>query len=196
MDLEVTAWIWGITLIIVMVTVGFDLNRNYTIFWLALLGMFWFIILWLRDAKGFKVFSKIYYLLADLNPQYSVGLGLFLSIVLSILYVIMWLWTRLNCRWRITHNEFEYYQFGRMDDSIARGAKRIRTSYPDFFELLLCAAGDLIIFDAQGKRELRRIRHVPFLPWVKKKINRILETTAVTSSELEDEQSTEEERAL
>ena len=29
---ETLAWIWGITLVIVMVTVGFDLSRNFTIF--------------------------------------------------------------------------------------------------------------------------------------------------------------------
>ena len=33
---ETLAWIWGVTLIIVLITVGFDLNRNYTIFWMVL----------------------------------------------------------------------------------------------------------------------------------------------------------------
>ena len=74
-----------------------------------------------------------------------------------------------------------------MDDSLARGAKRVRTSYPDFFELLLCLAGDLIIFDSVGRRELRRIPHVPFLPFVRKRINRILEKTAITAGEMDDE---------
>jgi hypothetical protein len=48
-------------------------------------------------------------------------------------------------------------------------------------------AGDLVIFDSTGRRELRRIPHVPFLPLVRKKINRILEATAITPGEIDDE---------
>ena len=184
---ETLAWIWGITLLIVLVTIGFDLNRNFTIFWLALIGLAWFLIAWLRDVKSVRIFSDIYRFFVDLNPTYSRNLGVFISIVLAVFFLIMWIWTRVNHKWRITHNEFEHYQFGRMDDSIARGAKRVRSSYPDFFEFLLCLAGDLIIFDSTGRRELRRIPHVPLLPIVRKKINRILETTAITPGEIEDE---------
>ena len=48
-------------------------------------------------------------------------------------------------------------------------------------------AGDLVIFDSTGRRELCRINHVPLLPLVRKRINRILETTAITAGEIEDE---------
>jgi hypothetical protein len=184
---EILAWIWGITLIIVMITIGFDLNRNLTIFWVVLIAAFWFLIVWLRDAKSVRLFSHIYHFFAGLDPKYSGSMGLGLSIVLTILLLIMWFWTRLNSKWRITHNEFEHYQFGKMDDSLARGAKRVRSSYPDFFELLLCLAGDLVIFDSVGRRELRRIPHVPLLPLVRKRINRILEKTAITAGEMDDE---------
>ncbi|MBN1763858.1 MAG: hypothetical protein JW860_01255 [Sedimentisphaerales bacterium] len=184
---ETLAWIWGITLIIVLITVGFDLNRNYTIFWMVLIAFFWILIYYLRDVKQVEIFSRIYNIFAELNPVYSRNFGIMISIALLVLSLVMWIWTRLNSKWRITHNEFEHYQFGRMDDSLARGAKRVRTSYPDFFELVLCLAGDLIIFDSTGRRELRRIPHVPLLPLVRKKINRILETTAITAGEMEDE---------
>ncbi|MCK4628568.1 MAG: hypothetical protein KAT56_06165 [Sedimentisphaerales bacterium] len=188
---ETLAWVWAITAIVVVVTLGFDLNRNYTVFWLVLIGGSWALILWLRDVKSVKIFSQIYIFFADLDPQYSKPLGLLVSIVLAALYLVMWIWTRLNSKWRITHNEFEHYQFGRMDDSLARGAKRVRTSYPDLFEFLLCMAGDLIIFDSVGRRELRKIPHVPLLPLVKRKINRILEKTAITAGEIEDESDEE-----
>jgi len=166
---------------------GLDLNRNYTAFWLVVIVALWMMILWL-GGKGIEFFDDIYRFFADLDPQYSANLGVIVSIPLLVFYGIMWVWTRINCKWRITHNEFEHYQFGRMDDSLARGAKRIRSSYPDFFELVVCLAGDLVIYDATGKRIIRRIRHVPLLPIVKKRINSILETTAVTTSEyIEDE---------
>jgi hypothetical protein len=184
---EVLAWFWGITLLLVVITMGVDLNRNYSIFWLVVVLGSWVLVLWLRDTKGFTLFGHIYRFFADLDPVYSRNLGLIVSIPLTILWIIMWVWTRLNSKWRITHNEMEHFQFGRMDDSLARGAKRIRTTYPDLFELLICMAGDLEIYDAVGNRLLRRIQHVPLLPFVNKKISILLESTAVTSSQQEEE---------
>ena len=184
---ETLAWVYGVTLVLVIVTMGLDLSRNYAVFWLVVVVALWMMILWL-GGKGVTLFDDIYRFFANLDPQYSKNLGLIVSIPLLLFYGIMWLWTRINCKWRITHNEFEHYQFGRMDDSLARGAKRIRSSYPDFFELIVCLAGDLVIYDATGRRIIRRIRHVPLLPIVKKRINLILEATAVTMSDLvEDE---------
>ncbi|MBN2210634.1 MAG: hypothetical protein JW709_04485 [Sedimentisphaerales bacterium] len=184
---ELYAWMWVITLVLVVMTIGFDLNRNFTIFWLAVLLLLWMSVAWFGAKKNIDIFSHIYHFFADLNPGYSVSLGLMVSIPLTVLYGIMWIWTRLNYKWRITHNEFEHYQFGRMDDSLARGAKRVRTSYPDFFEFLVFLAGDLVIYDSTGRRVLRRIPHVPLLPFVRRKINFILESTAVTVGELDDE---------
>lgn len=184
---ELSAWIWLITLLLVLMTVGFDLNRNFAIFWLAILALVWMSVAWFGAKKDVDIFSHIYHFFANLDPGYSVRLGLMVSIPLSVLYVVMWLWTRVNYKWRITHNEFEHYQFGRMDDSLARGAKRVRTSYPDFFEFIVCLAGDLVIYDSTGRRALRRIQHVPWLPFVRRRINLILESTAITTSELDDE---------
>lgn len=184
---EVLAWVWGVTLVVVLVTVGFDLSRNFTIFWLVLIAGCGFMIVWMRDVKSVTLFSRIYDFFAGLDPAYSRSLGLMVSIVLTVLYAIMWLWTRVNSKWRITHNEFEHYQFGRMDDSLARGAKRVSSSYPDFFELALCLAGDLVIYDSIGQRELRRIPHVPMLPLVRRRIDLILERTAITTAQMEDE---------
>ncbi len=191
---EALAWVYGVTLVLVIVTMGLDINRNYTAFWLVVVVALWMMILWLR-GMGVRLFADIYNFFANLNPVYSANLGLIISIPLLVFYGIMWLWTRVNCKWRITHNEFEHYQFGRMYDSLARGAKRLRSSYPDFFELIVCLAGDLVIYDATGKRVIRRIRHVPLLPIVKKRINSILETTAVTTSEFIEDESEATEAA-
>lgn len=191
---EALAWVYGVTLVLVIVTMGLDLSRNYAVFWLVVVVALWMMILWL-GGRGVTLFADIYHFFANLDPQYSANLGLIVSIPLLVFYGIMWLWTRINCRWRITHNEFEHYQFGRMDDSLARGAKRIRSSYPDFFELIVCLAGDLVIYDATGRRVIRRIRHVPLLPIVKKRINLILEATAVTTNELIEDESEATEAA-
>ena len=186
-SLESLAWVYGVTVVLVVMTMGLDINRNYTAFWIAVIVGLWMMVLWL-GGKGVTLFADIYAFFRDLDPHYSANVGLIVSIPLLICYGIMWLWTRINCRWRITHNEFEHYQFGRMDDSLARGAKRIRSSYPDLLELLVCLAGDLVIYDSTGKRVIRRITNVPLLPLVKRKINTILEATAVTTSDIiEDE---------
>ncbi|MBN1123909.1 MAG: hypothetical protein JXA82_02800 [Sedimentisphaerales bacterium] len=184
--LEVLAWIWGATVLLVVITMGVDMNRNYTIFWMVIVVAIWLLVV-VMNLKGFTFFQKIYHFFADLNPKYSANLGLIVSIPLLIGFIIMWFWTRVNSKWRITHNEFEHYQLGRLDDSIARGAKRLRSSYPDLFELLICLAGDLVIYDASGRREIRRIPHVLLLPFVKKRINILLEKTAVTQDIIEDE---------
>jgi fatty acid desaturase len=97
-------------------------------------------------------------------------------------------WARINDKWRITHNEFEHYSFGKMDDSLGRGAKTIRTSFPDVFELVLGLAGTLIVYNATGTKELRRVPHVMLLPFVRRRLNRILERTAITAAAMEEEE--------
>ena len=183
---EVQAWIYGIVLVVVLVTLGFDLDRNQAFITVLLLCLGTFLVI-ILNMKGVGLFSHIYRFIVDLDLAYSRNFGLLVSLIMTVFWALMFLVTRLNSRWRVTHNEFEHYQFGRMDDSLARGAKRIKASYADLFEFLILAAGELIIYDASGNRELRRIPHVPMLPWIYKKINKILEVTAVTQGVLEDE---------
>ncbi len=189
--LEILGWIYLWVVVVVLLTLGVDIDRNLAAFWVILVLALYFLGVWLRDTKGFTFFGDIYRWFADLDLQYDRRFGLGLSIILLVPYVLMLLWARLNDRWRITHNEFEHYAFGRMNDSLGRGAKTIRTDFPDVFELLLGLAGTLIVYNATGTRELRRIPHVMFLPFVRKRLNRILERTAITAAESEDEDDEE-----
>jgi hypothetical protein len=195
-DPEVLAWIYLMMTMVVIITLGVDVNRNQAVFWLVLIGLVWILGLWLRDAKQFLLFNWIYRWFADLNIQYDRGFGLALSAVLTIPYLVMMFWARINDRWRITHNEFEHYSLGKLDDSLGRGAKTIRSEFPDILEILLGLAGTLIVFNATGTKELRRIPHVPFLPLVRKRLNKILERTAITSSMLDDEEEDDDDEDL
>jgi hypothetical protein len=196
---EVLGWIYLIVLFLVLLTVGVDVERNYAAFWAVALAAVWLLGLWLRDVQGITIFGDIYRFFAKLNVSYDRGLGLALSLILAVPYFSMLLWAQLNNRWRITHNEFEHYSWGRVDDSLARGAKRVRTTYPDVLELLLCGAGTLIVYSATGRSELRRIHNVPLLFLKKRRIDRILEqmlvttpqqsTTAAAEAEEEDQSS-------
>ena len=194
--LEVLGWLYLVALVLVVLTISIDLERNHTVFWLFVFLFFFFLGRWLTDAKHFTFFGEIYRFFTDLDVQYDRSFALGVSIFLALPYAVMLFWTRIQHRWRITHNEFEHYAWGRADDSLARGAKRVRSTYPDILEMLLgFGAGTLVVYSATGRNELRRIPHVPFLPFVRRRINRILELTAVTTDldaavdgELTDEQ--------
>lgn len=178
---ESLGWVYLLTCVIVILTIGVDIERNHAVFWAAAIGMFFFLGLWLSERSGFTLFGNIFNFFEDLEVAYSPGFGLSVSILLLIPYLTMIVWARMQHRWRITHNEFEHYAWGRADDSLARGAKRVRSTYPDLLELLLCGSGTLIVYSATGRSELRRIPHVPMIFWVRKRINRLLEATAVTA---------------
>jgi hypothetical protein len=177
---ESLGWVYLLVSVIVILTIGVDIERNHAVFWLAAFGMFFFLGLWLSEKSGFTLFGNIFNFFEDQEVQYNRGFALSASILLLIPYLTMIVWARLQHRWRITHNEFEHYAWGRADDSLARGAKRVRSTYPDLLELLLCGSGTLIVYSATGRSELRRIPHVPFIFYVRKRINRLLEATAVT----------------
>jgi hypothetical protein len=191
-NLEVLGWIYLWVVVLVLLTLGIDVDRNMAVFWIVVVVGLYVLGLWLRDVHGFTLFGNIYRWFAHRNVQYDRQLGLVLSIVLAVPYVLMLLWARINDRWRITHNEFEHYTFGKMNDSLGRGAKTIRTDFPDVFELLLGLAGTLIVYNASGTKELRRIPHVMFLPFIRRRLNVILETTSVTASQAEEEEDDDE----
>jgi len=193
--LEVLGWLYLSVVLMVVLTIGVDVERNHAVFWLVCFGLFFFLGRWLEDAKGFYFFNNVYRFFADRDVQYDRGFGMALSVLLAIPYVVMMAWARFQNRWRISHNEFEHYAWGRADDSLARGAKRVRTTYPDLLELLLCGAGTLIVYSATGRAELRRIPHVPLIFLVRKRINRLMEMTAVTTAATDDLLEAEESEA-
>lgn len=190
---ESLGWVYLLTCVIVILTIGVDIERNHAVFWLVAFGLFFFLGLWLSEKSGFTLFGNIFNFFEDLEVQYNSGFGLSVSILLLIPYLTMMAWARMQHRWRITHNEFEHYAFGRADDSLARGAKRVRSTYPDLLELLICGSGTLIVYSATGRSELRRIPHVPGIFWVRKRINRLLEATAVTQPDIDELAEAEEQ---
>lgn len=183
--LETLGWFYLLLVLVVVVTLGVDLERNHAVFWLVVFCLFFFLGKWLADAKGFTLFGDIYNWLKDRNVKYDRGFGLVLSVFLAAPFLVMLLWARLQHKWRITHNEFEHFSYGRADDSLARGAKRVRSTYPDLLELLICGAGTLIVYSATGRSELRRIPHVPLLFLVRKRIDRLMEMTAITTTDVD-----------
>ncbi|BAM04847.1 hypothetical protein [Phycisphaera mikurensis] len=172
-------WVYLFLVLVTITTLAIDLERNYAFVWSVLFALFFFAGKWVYAAYDVPVFEAVFGFFFDLNTRYDRGFGMALAILLAFPYAVMLVWVRLNSRWRITHNEFEHYAWGRADDSLARGAKRVRSTYPDLLELLLCGAGTLLVYSANGSRELRRIPNVPLLFRVRRKLNLLLESQQV-----------------
>ncbi len=180
-NLEFLGWVYIFTSTLVLVAMGVDVERNQAVFWLVSILALFFLGMWM-ESKEILIYANIYKFFNDMDVKYDTKFGLVISILLSVPYVVMFIWSRLSHKWRITHNEFELISFGRRDLSVARGAKTVRSSYPDWFELMLCLSGTLVVYDATGSRVLQRIENVPMLPFLRKKIDRILEATAVVDA--------------
>ncbi|KAB2642341.1 MAG: hypothetical protein DVB26_02935 [Verrucomicrobia bacterium] len=184
---QLEGWIFVITLLTVLMAMGFDLSRNLTITWGVTILASVFCLLWLKDTQNVMIFSQFGHHLSSKAPLISHDwLDLF-GLFGGILYLIMWLDAHINQRWRISHNEIEHFAMLSKDDSLGRGAKRIITSYPDFLELLLCGAGTIQIYSAQGGVELRSIPNVPWLFFRSARISQILESTEVSAASGEDD---------
>jgi hypothetical protein len=178
LDSETLAWVWGIILIVTVLALGVDLDRDHVLFTAAIVALLFALIKIARYRES-RFFTRIHDFFAQLDPQYSPTLGLMISIILSVAFVIMLIKTRLDSKWIARHNTLDHQSWGRADDSLARGAKRTRTSYPDAFQFILGLAGTLHVYDANGNRELRRIENVLFLPWVKRRVDHLWESTQV-----------------
>lgn len=179
---EVVGWLYLLVVATVLITIGVDLERDHAVFWLVVFLALFFLGKWLdASVESFTLIGNVYRWFADRDVTYDPALGGVLSLLLLPPYLVMLVYARLQHRWRITHNEFEHYSWGRADDSLARGAKRVRSTFPDLLELILCGAGTLVVYSATGRTELRRIPHVPMIFLVRRRINRLLEVTAVTS---------------
>jgi hypothetical protein len=190
---QTQGWVIVITLLTVLMAMGFDLSRNLTISWAVTIIASVFCILWLKDAKNVLFFDHIGHFLSVRNPVVSRDWQFLFAVFGGTLYLIMCINAHVNQRWRIGHNEIEHIAMLSKDDSLGRGAKRIITSYPDFLELLLCGAGTIQIYSAQGGILLRSIPNVPWLFFRSTAISRILEATEVSAAS--DEEDTDQQEA-
>ncbi len=191
--LEACAWLYVFTASIVVLTIGVDIERNHAFVWVLLFTVFFLLGMWLSAVQGFTLFGNIYGFFAAFDLQFDPQFGLAMAVILGIPYCVMLGWARLENRWRVTHNEFERRKFGSSEESLARGAKSVTTRFPDLLELLLAGSGTLVVRSATSRTLLREIPHIPMILVVRRKIDRLMETTAVTSYSTEAAAISEEE---
>ena len=116
--LALLGWIYLVGSALVILTLGVDLERNYAAFWLAIFTAVFFLGRWLEDVQGITVVGDIYRWFSSLDVRYDRGFGMAMSVLLGIPYLVMLVWARVQHRWRLTHNEFEHFSWGRVDDSL------------------------------------------------------------------------------
>ena len=174
------AWIYIAALATVFLTVSIDLNRVASLLWLAVLVIAVLAVVIVKLEFGVTVLDRIGHWIVELSPSYSVSSGLALSIILGVFYIAMIIGARLNDLWFISHNQFEHRTVLGKDDSLARGAKRVKASYPDILELVLLGSGTLTVYSAQGNSVLAQIENIPWLFFRMGRIDRILEAFEVS----------------
>lgn len=168
-------WIYAGIVALVALTLGIDLDRNTSFFWGLFLLTIVLSIKVIAFEWGWSLSEWALQSLQQLNVSYNPGLAWAISVLVGIPYIAMLVWTRIQDRWKITPYEFEHFSFGVVDQSLARGAKMVRTSYPDFLEVLFGLSGTLHVYSSNGDKELVKIQHIPFLPFAKARIARVLD---------------------
>jgi len=177
-------WLYLAAMMTVFLTTCVDLNRVTSLLWLSLVAIITLTYFLVSVTVGETFLDAIGRFFASLTPPYPTEWALAFSIIALIPYVIMVIGARINNRWLIGHNKFEHRTLFGKDDSLARGAKRVKASYPDLLELLLLGSGTLTIYSAQGKGDivLAEIHNVPGLIVRMGRIDRILESTQVDTT--------------
>lgn len=181
------AWIYLGVMVTVFLTVCIDLDRIASLLWLSLIIIITLGYTVIRLYFGATFLDDIGRWFASLSPDYPAQFCYVIGILLTIPYVIMIIGTRANNPWDISHNQIEHRSFLGKDDVHARGAKRVKVTYPDMLELLLLGSGTLTVYTAQGNHIIAEIRNIPLLIFRMGRIDRILEALEVSPQTIEEE---------
>src|SRR4051812_47964697 len=64
----ILAWLWGGTLVVVVLALGTRIHRDSLVFWAILGSVVWLFVIYLRDARGLAQGSGLSTFVADLDP--------------------------------------------------------------------------------------------------------------------------------
>lgn len=187
----VLGWVWITAMLIVVICIGSDTDRNKTAAIAAVVIILWLSGLLLEAKRGIPVLSNVYDYFASFNVKFDPGTaGVFSIAVLIILFFVVgaaW----FDGRYEITTREITHKRIFRTSDSLPRAAKRIKRDWRDMIEVFLgLGAGDVIVLDTNSN-VVMRIPNVPFLWFFRHDVDHILEVLATT--EVSDEAAAIEE---
>ncbi len=184
-------WIWITVMLMVLIAVGADTDRNKVFYIGLMLAVFWSLGLLLQRDQGIPVLSHIYDYFAGMNVAFDPGTAKVFSVVTSVILTLVVASAWFDGRYEITTREITHRRVFRTSDSLPRAAKRIKRDWRDLMEVLLgLGAGDLIVIDS-NKNIVMRISNIPFLWFFRHDIDHILEVLATT--EIEENAAIEED---
>lgn len=173
-------WVWITAVLIVLMCIGTDANRNRTIIVLLVGVLLWISGLLLEAKKGIPILSNIHQFFVEQNVQFDPGTAKVFSIITFIVLVCVVLGAWFDGRYEITTREITHKRIFQTSDSLPLAAKRIKRDWRDWTEALLgLGAGDLIVID-YNKNILMRIPNIPFLWFFRNDVDHILEVLATT----------------
>jgi|GEM_PF-2146894 len=177
---EVLGWAWITTLLLVMITIATDIDRNKLIGLALVVGLCWAVGFILQSNQDIPVLSGIYGFFAKQEVQFNVGMANVISIIILIIQIGVIGYAWVDGRYEITTREITHRKMLRTSDSLPRAAKRIKQDWRDIAELIIgLGAGDVIVLDTQ-KNIIMRIPNVPFLWFFRHDVDHVLEVIATT----------------
>lgn len=180
-------WIWITVLLVVIICIGSDTDRNKTAAIAAIIIILWLIGMLVEAKKGIPVLSNVKAYFENFNVKFDPGTaGVFSLATLIILgFVVLAAW--FDGRYEITSREITHKRIFRTSDSLPRAAKRVKRDWRYLIETFLgLGAGDVIVLDSNSN-VVMRIPNVPFLWFFRQDVDHILEvlaTTEVTADEM------------
>lgn len=173
-------WVWLITVILVLLVLGTDINRTVAFVWMLVVSLI-FTGGWLvKDKLHIPVLSWVYDWFASLNVQFESGTAVAISTVLGVILVVTFLQASFDGRHEISSREVTHRRLLRASESLPLTVNRVRLDWPDLLEMMtLFGAGHLVVIDNMGK-EVMRIPNIPFLWFFRDEVNRILDIMATT----------------
>lgn len=181
--IELLGWAWITVVLLVLITVATDLDRNRALVVAGLILICWMLGFILESQQNWPVLSDIYNFFARQDVKFEPGTANVISIVIFIILIGVVIVAWFDGRYEITTREITHKRAFRTSDSLPRAAKRIKRDWRDIAEVFLgLGAGDVIVLDSQ-KNIVMRIPNVPFLWFFRHDVDHILEVLATTEVE-------------
>ncbi|MCG8403968.1 MAG: hypothetical protein MI923_02100 [Phycisphaerales bacterium] len=190
-DPAVLGWVWITVMLVVILCIGSDTDRNKTIVIILVGLLLWIGGLLIEEKQGIPVISRVYDHFAGYEVSFNPGTAQVFSVATLIILIFVVLAAWFDGRYEITTREISHKRLFRTSDSLPRAAKRIKRDWRDLTEVFLgLGAGDLIVLDS-NKNIVMRIPNVPFLWFFRHDVDHILEVLATT--EIDEAAAIEEE---
>ncbi|MDD5026192.1 MAG: hypothetical protein PHH13_02325 [Candidatus Peribacteraceae bacterium] len=173
-------WLYQSILIIVVVTLGIDLRFRHMLVCLVV-AMLLIVSLVTLNLAGVDIYTGPFSVLKLCKPYFDAGGAFFTSIILAILYVLMYVWVHFFRKVKISEGIVTVSIYGESDITFLADSRVINVDFPDVLKRLLGPdAGTVTITDTKSGRSVT-LQNIPFLSSLKKRIQHLLIMKVITS---------------